>query len=69
MAKLTLGSVFVTRVDEVEPLIQYTAGHIGIGDAVHHPLEGPCTVLARLGEHLMVEAERRLAPAFSSRSG
>ncbi len=68
MAKMTLGSVFVARLDEVEPLILCTPGRIGAGDAVHHHLEGPCMVLARLGEHLMVEAERRMEPA-SSRSG
>lgn len=57
MAKVNVGSVFVARIDEVEPLIQYRAGDIGIGDAVRHRDEGPCTVLARLGDHLMVEAE------------
>lgn len=68
MAKVNLGSVFVARVDEVEPLIQYSAGSISVGDAVQHHLEGPCTVLARLGDHLMVEAEWR-EPASVSRSG
>ncbi len=65
MAKMNLGSVFVARIDEVEPLIQYQSGNIGIGDAVRHREEGPCTVLARLGDHLMVEAE----PQAASRSG
>ena len=57
MAKTHLGTVFVARVDEVEPLILYEAGCIVAGDAVRHPAEGPCLVLARLGDHLMVEAE------------
>jgi hypothetical protein len=57
MAKAKVGLVFVTRIDEVEPLIQYDRSSIGIGDAVQHRDEGPCVVLARLGEHLMVEAE------------
>lgn len=52
-----LGTVFVARVDEVEPLVSSEAGSIAAGDAVRHPAEGPCLVLARLGEHLMVEAE------------
>ncbi len=56
MAKMN-GPVFVTRVDEVEPLILSEAGSIVAGDAVRHPAEGPCMVLARLGDHLMVEAE------------
>jgi hypothetical protein len=56
MAKMT-GSVFVTRVDEVEPLILFEAGSIVPGDAVRHHAEGPCLVLARLGDHLMVEAD------------
>lgn len=66
MAKMNAGSVFVARIDEVEPLIQHRAGDIGIGDAVQHRDEGPCTVLARLGDHLMVEAETAYA---DSRSG
>jgi hypothetical protein len=68
MAKMTPGSVFVARLDEVEPLIQYTAGSIGVGDAVQHHVEGPCMVLARLGDHLMIEAEwpRELAAAGRS---
>ncbi|HWY23969.1 MAG TPA: hypothetical protein VNX47_03560 [Nevskia sp.] len=71
MAKINMGSVFVARIDEVEPLIQYSAGNISIGDAVRHREEGPCTVLARLGDHLMVEAELtpEYAPAAASRSG
>ncbi len=56
MAKM-LGSVFVTNVDDVQPLILTQAGEIVAGDAVLHHEEGPCTVLARLGDHLMVEAE------------
>jgi hypothetical protein len=74
MAKMKLGLVFVARVDEVEPLIQYDPSSIGIGDAVHHRDEGPCVVLARLGDHLMIEAESRNPVASSyaaqaSRSG
>ena len=56
MAK-TSGPVFVTRVDEVEPLILSGAEGIAAGDAVRHHAEGPCLVLARLGDHLMVEAD------------
>ena len=56
MAKMT-GTVFVARMDEVEPLILSQAGSIAAGDAVRHLAEGPCMVLARLGDHLMVEAE------------
>lgn len=61
MAKMC-GTVFVTRVDEVEPLILSQPGSIAAGDAVRHHAEGPCVVLARLGDHLMVEAE--IAPAM-----
>lgn len=57
MAKTNIGLVFVARIDEVEPLIQYDGTRIGIGDAVHHREEGPCVVLARLGDHLMIESE------------
>ena len=56
MAKMS-GPVFVTRVDEVEPLILSGADGIVAGDAVRHHAEGPCLVLARLGDHLMVEAD------------
>ena len=74
MAKMNIGLVFVARVDEVEPLVQYDGASIGIGDAVHHREEGPCVVLARLGDHLMVESEAPepasyAFPAQSSRSG
>jgi hypothetical protein len=68
MAKSNAGSVFVARIDEVEPLIQYSAGSISIGDAVRHREEGPCTVLARLGDHLMIEAELTPEYRFSSDS-
>ena len=68
MAKINVGSVFVARIDEVEPLIQYQAGSIGVGDAVRHAAEGPCTVLARLGDHLMIEAELTPEYTFSSDS-
>lgn len=66
MAKMN-GPVFVTRVDEVEPLILSEAGSIVAGDAVRHPAEGPCLVLARLGDHLMVEAE--IAPPEAHAEG
>lgn len=71
MAKSNLGSVFVARVDEVEPLIQYRAGSIDVGDAVRHRAEGPCMVLARLGDHLMIEAEftPEYRPVSHGRSG
>jgi hypothetical protein len=69
MAKMS-GPVFVTRVDEVEPLILSGADGIVAGDAVRHHAEGPCLVLARLGDHLMVEAEAAPAeyPEAGSRS-
>jgi len=71
MAKMT-GAVFVTSMDEVQPLILTEAGHIVAGDAVLHHAEGPCMVLARLGDHLMVEADMTLDPddaAGGHRSG
>jgi hypothetical protein len=61
MAKMN-GPVFVTSLDEVEPLILSEAGKIVAGDAVMHHAEGPCMVLARLGDHLMVEAD--LSPSL-----
>jgi hypothetical protein len=67
MATIRLGSVFVVRVDEIEPPARRARAELRIGDAVQHPAEGPCVVLARIGEHLMVEAGPRMPAASEVR--
>lgn len=56
MAKVA-GSVFVTKLEEVETAVPSEVGSIVAGDAVHHQDEGPCLVLARIGDNLMLESE------------
>jgi hypothetical protein len=68
MAK-TLGPVFVASVGEVSPLILQAAGEIAPGDAVLHQEEGPCVVLARLGDRLMVEMDGLRLAEPAARSG